>query len=30
MTRQEEDVLATALEWKEAGRDVAVATVTNT
>jgi xanthine/CO dehydrogenase XdhC/CoxF family maturation factor len=30
MTRQEEDVLATALEWKEAGRDVAVATVTST
>ena len=30
MTRQEEDVLATALEWKQAGRDVAVATVTST
>ena len=27
---QEEDVLATALEWKQAGRDVAVATVTST
>ena len=30
MTQQEEDVLATALEWKQAGRDVAVATVTST
>ena len=30
MTQQEEDVLATALAWKEAGRDVAVATVTST
>ena len=27
---QEEDVLATALEWKQAGRAVAVATVTST
>jgi xanthine/CO dehydrogenase XdhC/CoxF family maturation factor len=27
---QEEDVLKTALSWKEAGRDVAIATVTST
>lgn len=27
---QEEDVLETALSWKEAGRDVAIATVTST
>jgi len=30
MTHQEEDVLQTALAWKKAGRDVAVATVTST
>jgi xanthine/CO dehydrogenase XdhC/CoxF family maturation factor len=30
MTHQEEDVLQTALAWKQAGRDVAVATVTST
>ena len=30
MTHQEEDVLETALAWKKAGRDVAVATVTST
>jgi len=30
MTHLEEDVLATALAWKQAGRDVAVATVTST
>lgn len=30
MTQQEEDVLQTALAWKRAGRDVAVATVTST
>jgi xanthine/CO dehydrogenase XdhC/CoxF family maturation factor len=30
MTPTEEDVLQTALAWKEAGRDVAVATVTST
>ena len=30
MTAQEEDVLETALAWKKAGRDVAIATVTST
>jgi xanthine/CO dehydrogenase XdhC/CoxF family maturation factor len=30
MTRQQEDVLETALAWKKAGRAVAVATVTST
>ena len=30
MTPQEEDVLETALAWKKAGRDVAIATVTST
>ncbi len=30
MKRSEEDVLETALAWKKAGRDVAVATVTST
>src|SRR5512134_1617535 len=30
MTEHEEDVLQTALAWKKAGRDVAVATVTST
>lgn len=30
MTHQEEDVLQTALAWKQAGRKVAVATVTST
>jgi xanthine/CO dehydrogenase XdhC/CoxF family maturation factor len=30
MIQQEEDVLQTALSWKTAGRDVAIATVTST
>ena len=30
MIQQEEDILQTALAWKRAGRDVAVATVTST
>ena len=30
MIHQEEDVLQTALSWKKAGRDVAIATVTST
>src|ERR1700752_2779248 len=30
MTQREEDVLQTALDWKKAGRDVAIATVTST
>jgi xanthine/CO dehydrogenase XdhC/CoxF family maturation factor len=30
MIQQEEDVLQTALSWKKAGRDVAIATVTST
>jgi xanthine/CO dehydrogenase XdhC/CoxF family maturation factor len=30
MIQQEEDVLRTALSWKKAGRDVAIATVTST
>ena len=30
MNRSEEDVLETAMAWKKAGRDVAVATVTST